>query len=93
MLKRRIVIGFAEAEMASGRRAKIWRILCAPWKNYADIIALRHPLDGAAKTCCRALQNPIINGAAAQKNTRHMALMDLYTIQKRQGKIDGLKSP
>jgi aspartate carbamoyltransferase catalytic subunit len=60
-------------------------------ENYADVIALRHPLDGAAKLAAEFSKVPIINGGSGSEEHPTQALLDLYTIWKEKGKIDGLK--
>ena len=44
-------IGFADAESTSVKKGENLADTVRTVENYADIIALRHPLDGAAKTC------------------------------------------
>jgi aspartate carbamoyltransferase catalytic subunit len=60
-------------------------------ENYADIIALRHPLEGAAKLAAEFSKIPILNAGSGAEEHPTQALMDLYTVQKEKGKIDGLK--
>jgi aspartate carbamoyltransferase catalytic subunit len=85
------VIGFAEAEMASVKKGENLADTVRTVENYADIIALRHPLDGAAKLAAELSKVPIINGGSGSEEHPTQALMDLYTLQKEKGKIDGLK--
>jgi aspartate carbamoyltransferase catalytic subunit len=60
-------------------------------ENYADIIAIRHPLEGAARLAAEFAKVPIINGGSGAEEHPTQALLDLYTIAKEKGKIDGLK--
>ena len=84
-------IGFAEAEIASVRKGENLADTIRTVENYADIIALRHPLDGAAKLAAEFSKIPILNAGSGAEEHPTQALMDLYTIQKEKGKIDGLK--
>jgi len=85
------VIGFAEAEIASVKKGENLADTVRTVENYADAIALRHPLDGAAKLAAELAKVPIINGGSGSEEHPTQALMDLYTLQKEKGKIDGLK--
>jgi aspartate carbamoyltransferase catalytic subunit len=60
-------------------------------ENYADVIALRHGLEGAAKLAAEFSNVPIINGGTGAEEHPTQALTDLYTIRMEKGKIDGLK--
>jgi aspartate carbamoyltransferase catalytic subunit len=84
-------IGFAEAEIASVRKGENLADTIRTVENYADIIALRHPLEGAAKLAAEFSKVPILNAGSGAEEHPTQALMDLYTIQKEKGKIDGLK--
>jgi len=85
------VIGFAEAEIASVKKGENLADTVRTVENYADVIALRHPLDGAAKLAAELSKVPIINGGSGAEEHPTQALIDLYTMQKEKGKIDGLK--
>jgi aspartate carbamoyltransferase catalytic subunit len=84
-------IGFADAEIASVRKGENLADTVRTVENYADIIALRHPLDGAAKLAAEFAKVPILNAGSGSEEHPTQALMDLYTVQKEKGKIDGLK--
>jgi aspartate carbamoyltransferase catalytic subunit len=84
-------IGFAEAEIASVRKGENLADTIRTVENYADIIALRHPLEGAAKLAAEFSKVPILNAGSGAEEHPTQALMDLYTLQKEKGKIDGLK--
>ena len=84
-------IGFAEAEIASVRKGENLADTIRTVENYADIIALRHPLEGAAKLAAEFSNVPILNAGSGAEEHPTQAFMDLYTMQKETGKIDGLK--
>jgi aspartate carbamoyltransferase catalytic subunit len=84
-------IGFAEAEIASVRKGENLADTMRVVEKYADIIALRHPLEGAARLAAEFAEVPIINGGSGAEEHPTQALLDLYTIKKELGKIDGLK--
>ena len=83
-------IGFAEAEIASVRKGENLADTIRTVENYSDIIALRHPLEGAAKLAAEFSSVPILNAGSGAEEHPTQAFMDLYTMQKEKGKIDGL---
>jgi len=84
-------IGFAEAEIASVKKGENLADTVRTVENYADVIALRHPLEGAARLAAEFAKVPIINGGSGGEEHPTQALLDLYTVLKEKGKIDGLK--
>ncbi|RLI20659.1 aspartate carbamoyltransferase [Candidatus Bathyarchaeota archaeon] len=83
-------IGFAEAEIASVKKGENLADTVRTVENYADIIALRHPLEGAARLAAEFAEVPIINAGSGAEEHPTQALLDLYTIVKEKGRIDGL---
>ncbi|KYH36750.1 MAG: aspartate carbamoyltransferase [Candidatus Bathyarchaeota archaeon B24] len=59
--------------------------------NYVDVIVIRHPLEGSARLAAEVARNPVINGGSGAEEHPTQALLDLYTIRKEKGRIDGLK--
>jgi aspartate carbamoyltransferase catalytic subunit len=57
---------------------------------YSDVIVLRHPMDGSSRFAAELSQNPIINAGSGSEEHPTQALLDLYTILKEKGRIDGL---
>jgi len=84
-------IGFAEAELASVKKGENLADTVRTVENYADIIAVRHPLEGAARLAAEFAKIPIINGGSGAEEHPTQALLDLYTIMKEKRKINGLK--
>ncbi|RLE80857.1 MAG: aspartate carbamoyltransferase [Thermoprotei archaeon] len=58
--------------------------------NYADAIVIRHRLEGAAKFAAEIADVPVINGGDGSQHHPTQAMIDLYTIWRELGKIDGL---
>ena len=83
-------IGFAEPGMASVKKGETLADTIRVVENYADIIALRHPLEGAARLAAEFAQIPIINAGSGAEEHPTQALLDLYTILKEKDQIDGL---
>jgi aspartate carbamoyltransferase catalytic subunit len=84
-------IGFAEPEIASVHKGENLADTIRTVENYADIIALRHSLEGAAKMAAEFSKVPIINGGTGAQEHPTQAFTDLYTMRKEKGRIDGLK--
>jgi len=83
-------IGFAEPEIASIKKGENLADTVRVVENYADVIALRHPLEGAARLAAEFAQVPIINAGSGAEEHPTQALLDLYTILKEKNRIDGL---
>ncbi|PJC37380.1 aspartate carbamoyltransferase [Candidatus Peregrinibacteria bacterium CG_4_9_14_0_2_um_filter_53_11] len=60
-------------------------------ENYADVIVMRHPDEGSVAKLAEGANVPVINAGDGSGEHPSQALLDLYTMQKERGKIDGLK--
>jgi aspartate carbamoyltransferase catalytic subunit len=58
--------------------------------NYADIIIMRHHLEGAARYASEVTDVPIVNAGDGANQHPSQTLLDLYSIQKTQERLDGL---
>jgi aspartate carbamoyltransferase catalytic subunit len=84
-------IGFSEPEVTSVRKGENLADTIRTVENYADVIALRHSLEGSAKLAAELSKVPVINGGTGAQEHPTQAFTDLYTMRKEKGKIDGLK--
>jgi len=84
-------IGFADAEVTSVKKGESLADTIRTVENYADVIALRHSLEGAAKLAAEFSKVPIINGGTGAEEHPTQAFTDLYTMRREKGSIDGLK--
>jgi aspartate carbamoyltransferase catalytic subunit len=84
-------IGFAEPDISSARKGENLADTIRTVENYADVIALRHSLEGAAKMAADFSKVPVINGGTGAEEHPTQALIDIYTMRKEKNKIDGLK--
>ncbi|MEM0217442.1 MAG: aspartate carbamoyltransferase [Candidatus Nezhaarchaeales archaeon] len=84
------VIGFEEPSMTSIAKGESLIDTAKVVENYADIIIVRHPFEGAAKAIADAVQIPVINAGSGALSHPTQALVDLYTIWREKGRIDGL---
>jgi aspartate carbamoyltransferase catalytic subunit len=55
--------------------------------NYADILVIRHPEDGAARVAARYAEVPVINGGDGAHEHPTQTLCDLYTLWKEKGRL------
>src|ERR687898_3435890 len=58
---------------------------------YSDVLVLRHPLDGSGRFASELSKNPVINAGSGSEEHPTQAMLDLYTIYKEKGRIDGLR--
>jgi len=84
------VIGFSEAEGTSTAKGENLADTIRMLDSYADIIVIRHHLEGAAKLSAEISKVPVINAGDGSKHHPTQAMIDLYTIWREFGKIDGL---
>ncbi len=59
--------------------------------GYADIIALRHPRQGAAQYAADAAEVPIANGGDGAGHHPTQTMLDLFTIKQAHGTLEGLR--
>ena len=59
--------------------------------GYTDIIAMRHPRQGAAQYAQDSASVPILNGGDGAGHHPTQTMLDLFTIRQAHGKLDGLK--
>ena len=84
------VIGFAEPGVSSIWKGESLADTVRVVESYSDVIVLRHPLEGAARFAAEYAHVPVINAGSGAEEHPTQALLDLYTILKAKGKIDGL---
>lgn len=83
-------IGFADADSTSLKKGEILSDTVRMAASYSDIIAIRHPLEGAARVAAEASDVPVINAGDGGHQHPTQTLMDIFTIFKEKGKIDNL---
>lgn len=84
------VISVAEAKSSSAAKGESLYDTIRTVEGYADVIVLRHPQIGAAEEAARATDVPILNAGDGAGQHPTQSLLDLYTVIKEQGRIDGL---
>jgi len=84
------VIGFAEAGITSATKGESLRDTIKTVSNYCDLIVMRHPLEGSARFASEVSGVPVINAGDGANQHPTQTLLDLYSINKTQGKLDDL---
>lgn len=84
------VLGFSEAQSSSAAKGESVSDTIRTVGAYADIIAMRHPKEGAPMVACRRSTVPIINAGDGGHNHPTQTLTDLLTIKREKDHFDGL---
>ncbi|MFH1588469.1 MAG: aspartate carbamoyltransferase [Candidatus Diapherotrites archaeon] len=84
------VIGFADPGMSSFKKGETLSDTIKMIESYADIIVMRHFIEGASRRAAELSKVPIINAGDGANQHPTQTLLDLYTIKKEFGKIDGI---
>ena len=84
------VIGFTDAKASSVSKGETLKDTILMVSNYADAIAMRHYIEGAAQYASEIAPVPIINAGDGAHQHPSQCLLDLYTIYQTQGTLDNL---
>ena len=84
------VIGFADPKVTSGTKGETLKDTIMMVSNYADIIVMRHYLEGAAQYASEVAPVPIVNAGDGANQHPSQTMLDLYSIQKTQGTLENL---
>lgn len=84
------VIGFSDAKVSSASKGESLNDTIQIVSNYADLIIMRHHLEGAALYASEVARVPIINAGDGANQHPSQTLLDLYSIRKTQGTLRDL---
>ncbi len=84
------VLGFSEAGSSSAAKGESVADTAKTVSCYADIIAMRHPKEGAPYVASQAATIPVINAGDGGHNHPTQTLADLLTINRELGRLDNL---
>ena len=84
------VLGFSEANSSSAAKGESVADTARTVSCYADIIAMRHPKEGAPLVASMASSVPIINAGDGGHNHPTQTLTDLLTIKREKGRLDNM---
>jgi aspartate carbamoyltransferase catalytic subunit len=85
------IIGFSDAGNTSITKGESLKDTIKIVSNYADLIIIRHPLEGSARYASEVSSVPVINAGDGSNQHPSQTLLDLYSILKTQGRLDNLK--
>jgi len=83
-------LGFSETKGTSVEKGENLADTVRVVESYADVLVVRHPLEGAARMAAEFAKVPVINAGSGAEEHPTQALLDLYTMRKELGTIDGL---
>lgn len=84
------VIGFSDAKASSVSKGETLKDTILMVSNYADLIVMRHYIEGAAQYASEVAPVPIINAGDGAHMHPSQCLLDLYSIYKTQGTLENL---
>lgn len=84
------VIGFADPKITSGTKGETLKDTILMVSNYADVIVMRHFIEGAAQYASEVAPVPIVNAGDGAHQHPSQCMLDLYSIYKTQGTLENL---
>ncbi len=84
------VIGFSDAATTSSSKGETLKDTIMMVSNYADLIIMRHYLEGAARYASEISSIPIVNAGDGANQHPSQTMLDLYSIYKTQGTLQNL---
>lgn len=84
------VIGFADPKITSGTKGETLKDTISMVANYADVIVMRHYIEGAAQYASEVTSVPIVNAGDGAHQHPSQCMLDLYSIYKTQGTLENL---
>ena len=84
------VIGFSDAKVTSATKGETLKDTILMVSNYADVIVMRHYIEGAAQYASEVAPVPIINAGDGAHQHPSQCMLDLYSIYKTQGTLENL---
>ncbi|MBS7622078.1 aspartate carbamoyltransferase [Candidatus Bathyarchaeota archaeon] len=84
-------VGFADPGSSSVQKGENLSDTVRVVENYADVLVVRHPLEGASRLAGEVAEVPVINAGSGAEEHPTQAILDIYTMRREFGSIDGLK--
>ena len=84
------VIGFSDAKVTSATKGETLKDTILMVSNYADVIVMRHHIEGAAQYASEIAPVPIVNAGDGAHQHPSQCMLDLYSIFKTQGTLENL---
>jgi aspartate carbamoyltransferase catalytic subunit len=80
-------LGFAEPKSTSAAKGETLADTVRVTSQYADVLVMRHPQEGAARLAQRFSRVPVVNGGDGAGQHPTQTLLDLFTIRKEKGAV------
>ncbi|KPL16766.1 MAG: aspartate carbamoyltransferase [Bacteroides sp. SM1_62] len=84
------IIGFSDIGTTSVTKGETLNDTIKIVSNYSDLIVIRHPLEGSARFASEVASVPVVNAGDGANQHPTQTLLDMYSIRKTQGTLDGL---
>jgi aspartate carbamoyltransferase catalytic subunit len=84
------VIGFTDPKVTSSSKGETLKDTIIMVSSYADVIVMRHFLEGAARYASEIAPVPIVNAGDGANQHPSQTMLDLYSIYKTQGTLENL---
>jgi aspartate carbamoyltransferase catalytic subunit len=84
------IIGFSDSNSSSVSKGETLHDTIKMVSNYADLIIMRHPLEGSARYAAEIADVPVINAGDGANQHPSQTLLDMYSIKKTQGRLDDI---
>ena len=84
------IIGFSDSNSSSVSKGETLHDTIKMVSNYADMIIMRHPLEGSARFAAEVSNVPVINAGDGANQHPSQTLLDMYSIRKTQGRLDDI---
>ena len=84
------IIGFSDPGTSSSAKGETLKDTIKMVSNYADLIVMRHYLEGAARYATEVTDIPIVNAGDGANQHPSQTMLDLYSIYKTQGRLNDL---
>ena len=84
------IIGFSDSNSSSVSKGESLHDTIKMVSNYADMIIMRHPLEGSARYAAEVSDVPVINAGDGANQHPSQTLLDMYSIMKTQGRLDNI---
>ena len=83
-------IGFEDVQNTSAKKGETFSDSIKVIAGYSDLVVMRTKIEGASRLASEIANKPIINGGDGTNQHPTQTLLDLYTIKKEKGKLEGL---
>jgi aspartate carbamoyltransferase catalytic subunit len=84
------IVGFSDASSTSVKKGESLKDTIKMVDNYADLIVMRHPIEGSARYASEVAKVPVLNAGDGANQHPTQTMLDLYTIYQTQGTLENL---